>query len=88
VPLSLKSFEAYTGEKRWSNESFIVLADCANLVSSIRNVTYSFCPGEANQVIHHIAMFCFHNNLSCIWDNNPHRFLLNTLIDDVTIVDN
>jgi hypothetical protein len=85
VPLFFRSFQAYTGEKRWWNESFIVLADCADLVSSIRNVTFSFCPREANEVIHDIAMFCFHNNLSCIWDNNPRRFLLNTLIDDVTI---
>jgi hypothetical protein len=80
---SIETGKACTGEAHWWNELAAFYADCIDISSSIG---FKFCPREANQVSHEIAKFCFLNALSCNWVDEPPRFLLDRLLNDVTIV--
>jgi ribonuclease HI len=82
---SIETVEACTGEARWWNESAAFYADCIDISSSIGTVSFKFCPREANQVAHEIAKFCFLNALNCNWVDDPPSFLLDRLLNDVTI---
>jgi hypothetical protein len=62
-----------------------VFADCVDSVATIGEVSFNFCPREANKVAHELARFGFHNSLSCNWVDEPPRILLDSLINDVTI---
>jgi ribonuclease HI len=83
---SLETVEACNGSDRWWSESSAILADCVDFASSIGNVTYQFCPREANKVADDIARFCFQNKITCTWDDDPPSFLLNSIVNDVTIL--
>lgn len=41
---------------------------------------------DANRVAHEIARRCFTNKLSCMWVDEPPSFLLEYLMNDVTIL--
>jgi hypothetical protein len=44
------------------------------------------CPREANEVAHEIAWFCFASKTSYKWVNKPPSFILEKLINDVTVL--
>jgi ribonuclease HI len=83
---SLETIEACTGEDRWWNESAAIYADCIDTASNIGDVSFKFCPREANQVAHELASYSYSNKISCNWDDDPPSFLLDKLLSDVTIL--
>jgi hypothetical protein len=83
---SSETIEACTGETRWWNESSAIFADCVDLIPSIGTISFKFCPREANQVAHEIARFCFSNNISCNWVDEPPSILFDSFINDVTVL--
>jgi hypothetical protein len=52
----------------------------------IGQVRFTHCLREANKAAHVIARESFNSRLSCIWDDDPPRFLVSYLINDVTIL--
>jgi hypothetical protein len=78
--------DACKGDERWWNEASAVFADCVDLATSIGDVSFSHCPREANGVAHELARFCYSNCLSCNWIDEPPRFLLDSLLNDVTVL--
>jgi ribonuclease HI len=83
---STETIEACSGESRWWNESTAIYADCIDISSAIGNVSFSFCPREANQVAHEIAKFGYIHNQNCNWVDEPPSFILDRLVNDVTIL--
>jgi hypothetical protein len=56
------------------------------MIPYIGTVSFKLCPREANQVAHEIARFCFSNNISCNWVDEPPSFLFDSLTNDVTVL--
>jgi ribonuclease HI len=83
---STETIEACNGESRWWNQSSAIYAECVDLIPSIGSVRFKTCPREANQVAHNIARFCFSNNISCNWVDEPPSFILDSLTNDVTVL--
>lgn len=81
----LEIIEACTGQETWWTESAAIFADCLDTVTSIGRVTFHHCRREANKAAHEIARVCFIDKMSCIWDDEPPSFLLESLVNDVTI---
>jgi ribonuclease HI len=81
---SLEVIQACTGEESWWNEAPAVFADCTDMRSHIGSVYFQYCPREANQVAHEIARDSFTSNSSSSWEAEAPRFIVNTLINDVT----
>jgi hypothetical protein len=46
-----------------------------------------FCHGlrQVNKVDHELAKDCFSRKISCNWTDEPPRFILDKLLNDVTI---
>jgi hypothetical protein len=83
---STEIINACKGDERWWNEASAVFADCVDLVTAIGDVFISHCPREANRVAHELDRFCFSNCSSCNWVDEPPRFLLESLLNDVTVL--
>jgi ribonuclease HI len=81
---STEVIQACSGGEVWWGEASAIFADCVDLASLIGSVTFQHCPREANEVAHVLARECFSTKVSCNWDSDPPRFLLNSLINDVT----
>ena len=84
----MEVIEACTGRERWWSEATAVFAECMNLQISIGVVEFNHCPREANEAAHEIARECFSTKNSCIWDDDPPRFLLRKILNDVILCDN
>ena len=50
--------EACTGANSWWGEASATFADCIDLASLIRTVSFRYCPREANEVAHELGPFC------------------------------
>jgi ribonuclease HI len=83
---STETIEACSGESTWWNESTAIYADCIDISSATANVSFSFCPREANQAAHEIAKFGYIHNQSCNWVDEPPSFILDRLVNDVTVL--
>jgi hypothetical protein len=70
----------------FSTNNIVIFADIVDITSSFDKVTFKYCPREANKVAHELAKFSFLNNQSCNWVDEPPSFLLNSIINDVTIL--
>jgi ribonuclease HI len=81
---SIETVEACSGDEAWWGENSAIYADYVDLAALLGNVTFKYCPREANRVAHEIARFCFSSRSSCIWVDEPLSFLLEKLINDVT----
>ena len=84
---AMEIVEACMGEETWWGESSATFADCVDLATLIGNVSFKFCPREANEVAHELASSCFIDKISCNWVDEPPSFILGKLVNDVTIVD-
>jgi ribonuclease HI len=71
---SLETINACSGEDTWWMESVAIYADYVDASTIIGNVTYQFCPREANKIADDIARFCFQNKITCTWDDDPLAF--------------
>jgi ribonuclease HI len=68
------------------NDTIAIYADCLAKVGIIGKVEFKFCPREMNNVAHTIARSCFNSKADCNWLDEPPSFLLQPLLDDVTIL--
>ncbi|XP_051221615.1 uncharacterized protein [Lolium perenne] len=82
---SLETVEACTGAEVWWGDSAAVFADCVDLMALIGSVQVQHCPREANGAAHALAKFCSSDKNSCNWVDEPPSFLLDVLVNDVTI---
>jgi hypothetical protein len=80
---STETIDACNGESRWWNQSPAIYAECIDLIPSIGSVSFKACSRETNQVAHNIARFCFSNNISCNWVDEPPSFIFDSLTNDV-----
>jgi hypothetical protein len=83
---SSDTVEACSGDQVWWGENSAIFADCVDFVVLVRGVTFKHCLREANEVSHTLARDSFSNKTSCNWVDKPPRFLLDRLINDVTIL--
>jgi ribonuclease HI len=83
---SVECVEACTGNEAWWGESSAIFADCVDIRSFIDDVSFKHCPREANEAAHEVARVCFDSKISCNWIDNPPSFLVEKLINDVTVL--
>jgi ribonuclease HI len=60
--------------------------DCSILWSGFGKVSIKHCNREANQVAHELARVSFTSGSSCTWVDEPPRFILSKLVNDVTLL--
>jgi hypothetical protein len=53
---------------------------------TLQQLTFYHCVREANMPAHVIARECFVSESCCTWDDDPPRFLVSSLTNDVTIL--
>jgi hypothetical protein len=83
---SLELVQAFNGViESWSPYTAI-LADCFQKVRRIEHVQVQHCSREANGASHRLARISFEKNENFFWDGDPPSFLLDTLLNDVTIL--
>jgi ribonuclease HI len=83
---SLETIQACSLNEAWWTEPAAVYADCVDLATLIGQVSFNQCVREANKLAHVIARECFISKFSCTWDDDPPRFLVSALTNDVTIL--
>jgi hypothetical protein len=80
-----ETIQALTCESRWWSESSAIFVDCIAIVTNIEEVKFRFCPRDANQVAHEIGKYSFQHKIACNWEDEPPSFLLDKLLNDVTM---
>ena len=83
---SLELVEAFNRKIDIWSPYTAILMDCFQIARRIGQISVLHCPREANEVAHEIARFCYSDNSSCNWVDEPPRFILDKLLNDVTIV--
>ena len=83
---NLEVIQLCSGEERFWNEATTVYTDIIAVAASIGNVSFSHCKRVVNEVAHELGKVCFTDKTSCIWDDEPPRFLLDKLLNDVTMI--
>jgi ribonuclease HI len=83
---SSATVNACTGEEVWWGDSSAVFADCVDLYSMVDKVSFKQCSRSANEAAHEIARCCLSSVCSCNWVAEPPSFLLEKLINDVTVL--
>jgi ribonuclease HI len=83
---SMETIESCTRVHQWSSDATAVYADCVDLVVSIGEVSFRHCLREANMVAHSLAHECFKVRLDCNWVDEPPSFILQPLLNDVTVM--
>jgi ribonuclease HI len=69
-----------------ATSSAVIYDDCMILWSGFGNVSVECCNREANQVAHELARDSCSSSRSCTWVDEPPRFILSKLVDDVTLL--
>jgi ribonuclease HI len=83
---SMETIQACTGSDVWWTKPAAIYADCVDLATQIGQVSFNHCQWEANMCAHVIARKSFNSISSCIWDDDPPRFLVSYLTNDVTVL--
>jgi ribonuclease HI len=83
---STEVVEACKGETTWWNELSAIFADCTDLVASVGCVSFGHIMREANEVAHELAKYSHSNRISCSWSGDPPNFILDRLVNDVTVL--
>jgi hypothetical protein len=52
---------------------------------SFSSKSIEHCNRDANQVAHELAKFSFINRSTCFWANEPHRFLIAIMANNVIL---
>jgi len=52
------------------------------------SISLEHCNREANGVAHELARVALQEKLTCNWVDEPSRFLLGALVNDVTVLQN
>lgn len=69
-----------------ANSAAAIYEDCNILWSGFADITIEHCSREANQVAHNLARRAREYETNCTWVDEPPRFILDSLMNDVTIL--
>jgi ribonuclease HI len=83
---SLETIQACEGGDAWWTAPAAIYVDCVDIATLIGQVRFTHCSREVNKAAHVIARESFNSRLSYTWDDDPPRFLVSYLINDVTIL--
>jgi hypothetical protein len=83
---SLEVIQLCSREERIWNEATAVYADILEQASQIGKVEFMHCGRDINSVAYELARFCFSSRNFCIWVDEPPSFILDKLLNDVTIL--
>jgi hypothetical protein len=83
---SMEVIQSCVGQDNWWGDSAAIYADCVDMSVSIGNVSFRHSFREANKVAHVLARESFCNKLTCNWVEEPPGFLLDDLLNDVTVL--
>jgi hypothetical protein len=83
---SLEIAHLCSGEEHIWNEATDVYVKIMSHVGATRNVDFSHWRRELNEIAHCIARECFNSKFFCSWIDEPPSFLLQTLLNNVTLV--
>jgi hypothetical protein len=61
--------------------------DCNTIWSGFQDISIEHCSREANQVAHNLARRARQHRQNCTWVDDPPNFILDLVINDVTILD-
>ena len=73
------------GQVQWWDSAAAIFTECFDMATSIGKVIFSHCFRDANSVAHELAKFSFCNKCDDSWTNEPPKFLVSQLVNDVTI---
>jgi hypothetical protein len=68
------------------NDATAIYADIMAKAGLIGKVEFSHRGREINMVAHGLARVCFNSRISCNWVEESPSFLLQSLLNDVTII--
>jgi ribonuclease HI len=83
---SLEVIQYCSGAERIWNDATAIYAEIISVAGGIGTVEYSHCRREINKVAHDTARFCIESRTDCNWVDEPPSFLLQPLLDDVTLL--
>jgi ribonuclease HI len=83
---SLEVIQLCSGAERIWNEAIAIYADILTQVGFIGNVEFMHTGRDTNAAAHELARNCFDTNSSCIWVDEPPSFMLQVLLNDVTVI--
>jgi hypothetical protein len=83
---STEVVEACTGIEAWWSEPSAIYANCVDMTTNIGEVDFYYVSREVNKVAHELAKDCFSRKILCNWIDEPPRFILDKLLNDVTIL--
>jgi ribonuclease HI len=83
---SLEVVQLCSGEDRIWNGSIAIYANIIDQAGGIGKVEFKHCRRKANKIAHDIARNCFNSTNSCTWVDEPPSFILQLLLDDVTVL--
>ena len=69
-----------------ANSAAPIYDECYIIWSGFQEVSMEHLNREANQVAHELARRAMITKKNCIWDDDPPNFILHTLANDVTIL--
>ena len=84
---SLEVINFCVGQERWWDPAAAIFASCIDEAAMTGKVDFLHCLREANGVAHELADFCFKSIIDCNWLDDPPDFLVDKLLNDVSLVD-
>jgi ribonuclease HI len=83
---ALEVIHMCAGDERIWNDATAIYAQIITIASSIGEVEFLHCNRELNSIAHLIASNSLSSRTSCSWVEEPPSFILQPLLDDVTIM--
>ena len=80
---SSQVIEFCSGQTQWWDAAAAIFTECVDISNSIRRVKFRHCPRTANTAAHELANYSYCNRNSISWINDPSRWLLGCLVDDL-----
>jgi hypothetical protein len=83
---SLEVIQICEGMERIWNDATVIYADILNQAGSTGKVVFSYCGRDTNAAAHELARNYFTSTIFCNWVDKPPSFLLDVLLNDVTVL--
>ena len=76
-------------EGRFSANSAAAIYDkCSTICSGFQEISIEHCSRDANRVADELAKQAMQTKTNCIWDDEPPSFILECVLNDVTVFNN
>jgi hypothetical protein len=85
---SLEVVNIFLGQDLTWNDASAVYAEIVTCAGVIGKVEFNHCGRNLNKVTHSPARECFISKVSCSWIDEPPSYMLQSLLNDITLVDN